>query len=180
MADPAPQPISDPDKHKDRAVAWRGNVLTAITVLAAGFLGGAAGIGGTIITTNSQASQAQEEFLRSQRQAQYAKYLTDADRLYAEMTAPFFYAGNEEIKTRLENELAVVNENYGQIQLLAGAEVEGAAEAATIDLRQYVLETSAPDCRESESGGTFCSVPPWVANPPPAGTQTDIDPQFDE
>jgi hypothetical protein len=106
--------------------------------------------------------------------------LTDADALYAEMTAPFFYASNEEIKARLENELAVVNGNYGQVQLLAGVEVEAAAEAATIDLRQYVYEVSTTECYESESGGTACLIPPISGQSGPAGTQTDVDPRFEE
>jgi hypothetical protein len=83
MAQPAApaQSPSDPEKHQDRIITLRTALLSSGVVILAGLIGA----GSSYIVANrqiaSQESQSQVEFLRAERQKQYAAFVGQFDQL---------------------------------------------------------------------------------------------------
>jgi hypothetical protein len=75
----APEPANDSDK--DRLVTKRGIALSLLGAIVAAFIGAAASYIAAVVTANSQAQQAREDFIRTQRQAVYSKMIADASSL---------------------------------------------------------------------------------------------------
>jgi hypothetical protein len=134
-----PQPQSDPEKHRDRMVAWRAALLSAAVVLMAGFVGSASSYIVASKQIESQASQSQLEFLRTQRQSLYSEFLSRSANLYAvmsahmpsdeamlSMTPPLL--GEEQIEG-LWRGFAEVQESFFQISLMANLEAQEYARA---------------------------------------------------
>src|SRR4051794_41080193 len=67
----------DVEKQRDRIVTLRAALLTAIAGLAAGLIGGLAGLAGAVISSQSEATRAHDDFLRTQRQTSYSRFILD-------------------------------------------------------------------------------------------------------
>jgi hypothetical protein len=141
-AAPAQSP-SDPEKHQDRIITLRTALLSSGVVILAGLIGA----GSSYIVANrqiaSQESQSQVEFLRAERQKQYAAFVGQFDQLSDAVSEYFPGEENpgrtfESLNSMVDRLTAVIDEMEGiedSIVLLGSEEAKGRAEEVAVASR---------------------------------------------
>jgi hypothetical protein len=145
MAQPAApaQSPSDPEKHQDRIITLRTALLSSGVVILAGLIGA----GSSYIVANrqiaSQESQSQVEFLRAERQKQYAAFVGQFDQLSDAVSEYFPGEENpgrtfESLNSMVDRLTAVIDEMEGiedSIVLIGSEEAKGRAEEVAVASR---------------------------------------------
>jgi hypothetical protein len=141
-AAPAQSP-SDPEKHQDRSITLRTALLSSGVVIMAGLIGA----GSSYIVANrqiaSQESQSQVEFLRAERQKQYAAFVGQFDQLSDAVSEYFPGEENpgrtfESLNSMVDRLTAVIDEMEGiedSIVLIGSEEAKGRAEEVAVASR---------------------------------------------
>jgi hypothetical protein len=141
-AAPAQSP-SDPEKHQDRIITLRTALLSSGVVILAGLIGA----GSSYIVANrqiaSQESQSQVEFLRAERQKQYAAFVGQFDQLSDAVSEYFPGEENpgrtfESLNSMVDRLGAVIDEMEGiedSIVLIGSEEAKGRAEEVAVASR---------------------------------------------
>ncbi len=170
MAYSAPAPPVDPEKDRDRRIVRQTARLTAIAGLVAGLVGAIAGVGGAYITANAQIESTRDEFQLTQRQAAYAQFYNDANKMDTNLDGePSIGVEplNEEEMVVVENDRRAVVADFGLLQLVASPRVEVAA--------REVLNALVERWAYERHG--FCDLNGWSSQM--CGAYTSEQPPFD-